>query len=554
MKLVIILALLWCLAAPYVTPTSTGGKGGVQPGERVVYVGAVVEYEPFSRWGEGGGQAIIWENARILAEVATQAKAQGADILVIPEYGLQGLDMHDDNPEEIFSFMQYVPDPELGDIPCVMGVDPDHAEGLKILSCAALENKMYLVVDLPEASPCRPDTAANIPFRNAMDTVHNCPSNGYIYYNTQVVFDRSGAVIARYRKKNLFLEPPFTPGTESDDTAIFTTDFGVTFTLQVCLDIAYQHPGLYNVKTHGIKDVAMSTAWVDILPFLAAPSVQNGWSRELGVNLLVAGHHLPEKSKLGSGIFRGFSDLEHTYVYDPESGSKMIVSEVETIAFADRLDHPPQRSSDGIPPKLDAKILDVRSGSHDRSDRPRRQHLFFHDDLSNYTQVLLSHDDSGGVQHAEACHQDGLCCTLSYTPSASLNYSLLAYSGTVVGNIVSHTIYIQACTVVWCRTDDINSCGRVDYGSLDGDEFGPFTISGNFSTDYVYATLFTHSMTIADNDQLSLAADGRFRTMQTEEPTSRLLTGALFGRWYEHDRKFPHRQEARQQQEDTMTQ
>ncbi|XP_071533055.1 pantetheine hydrolase VNN2-like [Panulirus ornatus] len=431
--------------------------------------------------------------------------------------------------------MQYVPDPELGDIPCVMDVDPDHVEGLKILSCAALENKMYLVVGMPEASPCRPDTAANIPFRNAMDTIHNCPSNGYIYYNTQVVFDRSGAVIARYRKKNLYVEPQFTPGTENDDTAIFTTDFGVTFTLQVCLDIVYQHPGLYNVKTHGIKDVAMSTAWVDMLPFYAAPMIHNGWSRELGVNLLVSGYHLPEISKLGSGIFRGFSDLEHTYVFDPQSGSKMIVSEVETIAFADRLDHPPQRSSGGIPPKLDAKILDVRSGSHDRSDRHRRQHLFLLEDLSNYTQVLLSRDDSGGVQHAEACHQEGLCCTLSYTYSANHNYRLVAYSGILDVGYGRFHFSLQVCAVVWCRTDNITSCGHVDDVSLDRDEFGPFTLSGSFSSDLAVTALFTRNKTLVENDHYSLTSDGRIHTVTTEEPTPKLLTAVISGRRYDLD-------------------
>ena len=40
-------------------------------------------------------------------------------------------------------------------------------------------------------------------------------------------------IFYRYRKKNLFLEPQFSPGNEDDSTAIFYTDFGVKFTLQV---------------------------------------------------------------------------------------------------------------------------------------------------------------------------------------------------------------------------------------------------------------------------------------------------------------------------------
>ena len=37
----------------------------------------------------------------------------------------------------------------------------------------------------------------------------------------------------RYRKKHLFLEPQYESGKEGDHTALFTADFGVTFTLQV---------------------------------------------------------------------------------------------------------------------------------------------------------------------------------------------------------------------------------------------------------------------------------------------------------------------------------
>ena len=45
----------------------------------------------------------------------------------------------------------------------------------------------------------------------------------------------SSHLFCRYRKKNLYLEPEFKPGVESDETAIFVTDFGVAFTLQVML-------------------------------------------------------------------------------------------------------------------------------------------------------------------------------------------------------------------------------------------------------------------------------------------------------------------------------
>lgn len=56
-------------------------------------------------------------------------------------------------------------------------------QAIKALSCSALENQMYLVVDVSEKTPC--------------DNSTSCPPSGSVLHNTQVVFDRNGTVIAR---------------------------------------------------------------------------------------------------------------------------------------------------------------------------------------------------------------------------------------------------------------------------------------------------------------------------------------------------------------------
>nr|XP_045603006.1 vascular non-inflammatory molecule 3-like [Procambarus clarkii] len=518
------------------TSHTTQGEVRVSEGSPVVYVAAVLEYEPYNLWTEdGGGEAIVRENSRVLAEYTALAKAQGVDILVAPEYGVESLNMHPFIPDDLFSLMLFVPDPDLRVTPCAVDADLGHVEALRALSCAALENEIYLVVDLGEASPCRNDTAGNNPFQNVLDTSYKCPERGYIYYNSQVVFDRSGTVIARYRKKNLYLEASFKPGTESDETAIFTTDFGVTFTLQVCFDIAFFHPGVNNVVTHGITDVVMSTAWVDLLPFTLAPPVQNTWSRELGVNLMVSGYHLPERAKLGSGIYRGFSDLSFTYTYDPDSGNQMIVSEVETVASVSGKYRPSSRVPGMRHIKLGGKTKVMAGGSVEAPSAQGRHHQIYYDDLSNYTQVVLPQGGPGETQQVEACHQDGLCCTLTYSLTSSLNYSLLAYSGIISEGDGVYKIYAQVCAVVWCHTEDINTCARVNDGLPQNDEFGPFTISGNFSINYVYPSIFTRNLTLVANDQYTTTNDRGTRTITTQEPTPDLLSTFLYGRWYDRD-------------------
>lgn len=66
---------------------------------------------------------------------------------------------------------------------------------MQILSCGAQTNQIYLVANSLEIFPCSPQTIADVPWK--MEPLEDCPENGYFLYNTQVVFDRKGMVIAR---------------------------------------------------------------------------------------------------------------------------------------------------------------------------------------------------------------------------------------------------------------------------------------------------------------------------------------------------------------------
>ena len=54
---------------------------------------------------------------------------------------------------------------------------------LRIMSCAARDAGVYVVINLPEIVPCEEE---------------NCPSDGALFYNTDVAYDRTGRLIARY--------------------------------------------------------------------------------------------------------------------------------------------------------------------------------------------------------------------------------------------------------------------------------------------------------------------------------------------------------------------
>ena len=67
-----------------------------------------------------------------------------------------------------------------------------------------------------------------------------------------------------------------------------------------------------------------------IFGVVLAINVQNAWAIGMKANLLVSGFHLPEFTKLGSGIYRGFSDLGYTYTYDENISDRLILSPVDT--------------------------------------------------------------------------------------------------------------------------------------------------------------------------------------------------------------------------------
>lgn len=59
---------------------------------------------------------------------------------------------------------------------------------LKMLSCAVRTASLYAVINLSELYPCTDDHPG-------------CPSDKKLFYNTNIILDRNGKLIARYVKK-----------------------------------------------------------------------------------------------------------------------------------------------------------------------------------------------------------------------------------------------------------------------------------------------------------------------------------------------------------------
>lgn len=137
--------------------------------------------------------------------------------------------------------------------------DAEIAPFLRRLACAAREFRTYLVVNVKE---------------KALD---KGSASGHAIYNTNVVFDRSGAVVSRYRKWNLYLESN-TNRTESPQLATFRTDFNVTFGHFVCFDMLFYAPAQELVEGLGVRHVIVTKMFNSELPFLTGEALRCSFS------------------------------------------------------------------------------------------------------------------------------------------------------------------------------------------------------------------------------------------------------------------------------------
>lgn len=166
------------------------------------YVVGVVEFRPEP--SDIDVRSRTGQHLDAYAELVRSDNAKVTDIIVFPELTLN-----------TFSDSVFVPNPSAYVVPCEKN---STRTVLPFLSCLAAEVRKYLVINLSEIFDCK-----SIPTEDTQP----CAPHGYVWYNTDVVFDRNGAVIARYRKSNLLGESGETDRTKYvPEIVTFETDFG----------------------------------------------------------------------------------------------------------------------------------------------------------------------------------------------------------------------------------------------------------------------------------------------------------------------------------------
>ncbi|NXI66453.1 VNN2 protein, partial [Anseranas semipalmata] len=441
--------------------------------------------------------ALMNRNMDILEGAIKEAARQGARIIVTPEDGIYGWLF---TREAIYPYLEDIPDPEVNWIPCTDPTRFAPAPVQERLSCMARNNSIYVVANIGDKKSC-----------NSSDP--SCPSDGRYQYNTNVVFDSEGKLVARYHKYNLFRKETQFDYPKEPEAVTFETPFG-KFGIFTCFDILFREPAVVLVSELQVDTVLFPTAWMNVLPFLTAVEFHSAWAMGMGVNLLSANTHNTSTSMTGSGLFTPHGPAAYYYNSETEDG-RLLVAELSAQP----------RLSPTYPAAVNwslyATSIENFPGQNDTFLGAVRQDIFTFGELKqedgNYT----------------VCQKD-LCCHLTYQMSNKSKdevYVLGAFDG-LHGSVIKY--HWQICTLLKCRSTDLSTCGQpVETAQT---KFDMFSLSGTFGTNYVFPEVLYSGVQLAPGE-FEVVPDGR---LESKHSTSKpLLTATLFGRRYEKDLPHP---------------
>ncbi|KRT85800.1 hypothetical protein AMK59_1391, partial [Oryctes borbonicus] len=385
------------------------------------YNAAVLEYSPQIRNPTHTDAEYVATNVRRYIEFIGQAVSRQANIVVFPEYGLTTTNL----PENLFNVSTTVPDPVALVSPCVNRTE--FVSFFLDLSCAANEHNIFVVVNLIER-------ANNI-------------QNETIYYNTNVVFSSNGTVIARYRKINLFNEPQLTAGNE---VVTFVGFNNITFGLFTCFDILFRTPA-QDVLALGATDIIYLTAWTSETPFHHSFSIQDGYAKANGVNLLVSGYSNVTNGMAGAAIFSADGAIISSSV--TPAAAQNIFSATLNVIMRRTPEAVCNNSTIGAPrigvlPEITAVLLVMHENM----------------DLYTFEDLPLNVNTTSGQICSEGTD---FCCDyhIEFQTSLTTNstiYKMAAFFGRrgFQGAITSiNTIGVRTCALLHCSSTDNLSCG-----------------------------------------------------------------------------------------------
>ncbi|KAK4878070.1 hypothetical protein RN001_010576 [Aquatica leii] len=361
------------------------------------------------------------------------------------------------------------------------------------LACAAQKSKTYLVINLSERERCKST---------------KCAEDGWNIYNANVVLDRNGSVVSKYRKYHLFAEP-FMNRTATPEIVIFDTDFGEKFASFTCFDIWFKKPALDLVYKHQVTNIIFPTMWFSQLPF---------------VTILAAGANDPKIGSGGSGIHLG------------RKGSLVsgILGNTRSQEFVATV------------PQLIAQVRETTQ-EIDKKAKQMDGFVLLPDDLTKYTSKVIQFGER--KINETVCH-NGFCCNFKMslqwnnkTTKKYYVYHMVVYSGVLFAYY--YDMGVDVCGVVACLNQNLRSCSRrfPNYDDVSWPvTFKHIQIKAQFENDdqkFQYPNSLLSNikpLPVEDFDWTSRTLNTTIeKTFTLKQPQNRLMTFAIYGRDFNKD-------------------
>ncbi|GMH96444.1 hypothetical protein TrST_g14204 [Triparma strigata] len=227
------------------------------------YVAAVAQHESLGSSSSDGWESVVDMNVNEYRNIAAAASAEGAQIIVFPEWGLFGTDGAVKSRNTIEPFCETISDQAASDSTTTVGK----------LSTLAAKYGVVVVANVCE----KVETESAV----------------YLY-NTEIALSEKGELLAKYHKEHPWYTDTFDTPTK-EEIVTFTTSFGVRFGLFICYDIVHSTP-INDLLAEGVTQFPYSVSFpVDSLEKVGFQA----WSKHTKATLLAS-----NLGGSGSGIFQ----------------------------------------------------------------------------------------------------------------------------------------------------------------------------------------------------------------------------------------------------------
>lgn len=411
-------------------------------------------------------------------------------MFVFPEYGLTGgMNTNETQRSSVYHYIERATEPNSPESCMGCEVVIIGSETVQRVGCLARTFDMYVVVNLIEEIPC--------------NTTINCPADGHFQYNTNMVFNRTGCLIAKYHKYSMYMEEqvrldhPATP-----EFVYFDTEYG-RFGTETCFDLISHDPGITLVEKYNIDTLLFPTDWGifpgDMEVISDVLVMATSWARRHAVNFLAANIHSVTEKTSGSAIVTPTKvAVAHLDVQSPYG--KLLIAQIPT-----KVQH--LRKQNLIPQHKNS-LVHIDSNEYVEPNN-----------LSSYAYVRLTKLQG----KAHVCKGE-ICCSVEYSRNGSPDelYYLSAYVA-IPSSYIPYTA--KFCMVHRCASSNFSSCLLFEPSVADS-MFDKFVLRGRFQEEYVYPAV-TGSGHVYTGMEFDFKQPGHIAELRAKNFTSPLLTAFL---------------------------